>query len=181
MSGLREQVAYAISHGNLTQNENEETAADLIGALAMADPLGAALWRVTGNLDPVAFRRARHLLLTEVLGMNTKQPLSLLGRVCQLSMEEWLACLCSTCGGRAFVTSASGVRSTCKACKGTGRGRQTDEARMAALHVGKATYSKLVAVIERAHEVLNAADRRVSRQIAQQLERKVPFSNVKSK
>ena len=181
MSGLREQVAFAISHGNLTQSDREETAADLIGALAMADPLGAALWRVTGNLDAAAFRRARGLLLTELLGANEKIPLVTMSRLCQKALEEWLACLCPTCNGRAFVTSAAGVRSTCHDCHGTGRGRSSDAERMKALGVGKATYSKLIAVFERAHVLLNASDKRVSRQVAQQLERKLPAPKGKRK
>ena len=171
---LREQMAYAISHGNLQQSEHEETAADLIGALAMADPLGAALWRVTSNLDPVAFRRARSMLVEKICATHLDLPTELVRRVCQQAMEEWLACLCSTCNGRSFVTSAGGVRSTCKACHGTGRGRSTDAERMTVLRVGKATYSKLVAVLDEAHAMLNASDKRVSRQVAVQLGRADP-------
>jgi hypothetical protein len=179
-NNLREAVAYAISHGNLTQNHREETAADLIGALAMADPLGAALWRVTGNLDASAFRRARALLLAWLQKHYLNVPPELLRRVCQQALEEWLACLCSTCEGRAYVTSEAGVRSTCRACRGTGRGRSSDAERMKAMGIGKATYSKLVDVLNNAHEELSAADRRVVRQMSQQLGRKVPQVKAKS-
>jgi hypothetical protein len=177
--GLREQVAYAISHGRLTQSNTEETAADLIGALAMADPLGAALWRVTGNLDPVAFRRARHLLFDKLHNEHLDVRISLMQGVCQQAMEEWLACLCPACNGRAFVTSAEGVRSTCPECHGTGRGRSSDDERMKKLHIGAASYSKLVVVLDEAHTILNSADRKVARQISKQLERKVPFPKAK--
>ena len=179
---LREQVAYAISKGNLTQNEREETSADLIGALAMADPLGAALWRVTGNLDPVAFRRARALLREHLANGNDYTPRPQLDDVAQIAMEEWLACLCHACNGRAFVVNAAGVRSTCPECHGTGRGRSTDAERMRRLRVGNATYSKLVAVFAEAHAILNRADSRVSRQISEQLERRVPkLLNIQNK
>lgn len=170
MSGLREQVAFAISHGNLTQNAEEETSADLIGALARADPLGAALWRVTGNMDVSSFREACELLYHRV-GVHGQAP-ELRRRTCRQAIEEWLACLCPKCGGRSYVVSEAGVRSQCKDCKGTGRGRMSDDDRMVAMRVGKSTYSKLVAILDEAHALLNAADRVVAKQISEQLERK---------
>ena len=178
MSGLREQVAFAISHGNLTQNSNVETSADLIGALALSDPLGAALWRVTGNLDAASFRNARTLLLAALFERHPAVPARLLREVCNMALEEWLACLCPTCAGRAFVVSDKGVRGQCPTCKGSGRGRQTDAARMATLRVGNATYSKLVAALDEAHAALNAADRAVAKQIACQLDRKFDIKRV---
>jgi hypothetical protein len=45
---------------------------------------------------------------------------------------------------------------------------------MKALGVGSATYSKLVAVLGEAHDMLNAADHKVARQIHQQLGGKLP-------
>jgi hypothetical protein len=173
MSGLREQVAFAISHGNMTQNVREETCADLIGALAMANPLGAALWRVTGNLDASALRRAKRLLAERIMLFCTfDEPL--IWKMATMALQEWLACLCPDCNGKAQKPNQRGVREVCKTCNGTGRGRYSDAARTRALGVDYDTYIECHEVLKRAHEELTTADRNVTIEIYQQLERKVP-------
>lgn len=171
MTGLREQVAFAISHGNMTQNNEEETAADLIGALAMTDPLGAALWRVVGNMDAGSFRDARLLLYNRLLPMS-KQPHALVWRVANLALEEWLACPCPTCKGLGYTVNRVKRRKQCVECGGSGRGRLPNDERMQRLRVGCATYSKLLAVLDAAQECLTTADRAVESQLAAQLEHK---------
>lgn len=171
MSGLREQVAFAISHGNMVQNSEEETAADLIGALAMTDPLGAALWRVVGNLDAGSFRSAREMLYARLLPM-TSQPHALVMRVATLALEEWLACPCPECDGLGYTVNRVKRRKRCAVCEGTGRGRLSDNERMARLHVGCATYAKLIEVLDKALDCIVSADLAVETQLAEQLERK---------
>ncbi len=184
MSNLRELVAYAIAKGDLSQNPNEETCADVIAALARADVLGAALWRVTGNMDPQSFIAARGYLVHRLIENKGDVPVSNgeRGAVAQQVMQEWLACQCETCAGRKYVTDPeSGSRSPCHDCEGTGRGRQNPEQRKAALRVGSATYSRLSHVFDLAHRLLNQADARVERQISYQLERRKPKSSGKTK
>ena len=180
MSGLREQVAFAISHGNMTQNVREETCADLIGALAMANPLGAALWRVTGNLDASALRRAKRLLAERIMLFCTfDEPL--VWKLSTLALQEWLACLCPDCNGKAQAPNKRGVREVCPTCHGTGRGRYSDAARARALGVDAGWYDGCAEVLKRAHEELTTADRNVTVEIYQQLERKVPIVKEKKK
>ncbi len=172
MSNLRELVSYAISKGNLSHNPNEETSADVIGGLARADPLGAALWRVVGQHDVGAFRNAIRLLAAKLLDFKVAEAVLL--RLCFKAIEEWLSVPCPTCKGRCFTLSDTGVRATCWDCKGNGRGTHTAENRMAHLQVGRRQYAPLVQVFDRAHVLLNAADGRVNRQLSHQLERRPP-------
>lgn len=173
MSNIRELVAYAIAKGDLRQDPNEETCADAIGALARADALGAALWRVIGNMDAQAFIVARERLIERLNNSDIPTTRGELYAVAQKSLEEWLAVQCETCGGRRFVVNEEdGVRKTCNMCAGTGRGRYTPDERIKALKIGKATYARLSSFFDEAHRLLNQADARVERQIAYQLERR---------
>jgi len=179
VSNIRELVAYAIAKGDLSQNPNEETCADVIAALARADALGAALWRVTGNMDPQSFIAARGYLASRLAEHDSGIPVTIGERaaVSQIVLQEWLACQCERCEGRKYVTDPdTGTRSACPECEGTGRGRQKPEPRMVALRCGAATYSRLSHVFDAGHRLLNQADARVERQIAYQLERRKPKS-----
>lgn len=180
MSTLRELLAHDISHGCMEQSDTEETGADRIGALARADPLGAALWRVTGNLDVGSFIAARGYLVERLFVKNPKHARATLAAVAQKTMEEWLACLCEACGGRKFVVDEeTSVRSTCPECHGTGRGRHSDAERMSALRLNNRGYANVVQVFALAHDLLNAADARVDRQVSYQLERRKPMIRKK--
>jgi hypothetical protein len=176
VSGLREQVAFAISHGNLSQSVREETSADLIGALAMANPLGAALWRVTGNLDAAALRRAHSILSRELGGDEVE-----FRKIAMLALREWMLRLCPECNGRGCVVNDKGVRSGCMACHSTGRGKYTEAARREALGMPPAAYDRLAPLLDKAHALLTAADRMVTVEVYQQLERKIPIVKEKKK
>jgi hypothetical protein len=174
MSYLRELLANDINNGDMTQSDSEETSVDRIGALARADPLGAALWRVVGNLDVGSFVTARGLLLHRLartkMGSSIREEL-LLG-ICQRSMEEWLACQCQSCGGRrTTLDRESGVRVPCMTCEGTGRRKVSHDERMRVLRIGSMAYAQLIPFFDLALETLEAADAVVAPQIARQLER----------
>ncbi len=172
---LREQLAHDIALGDMSSSDTEETALDRIGALARTDPLGAALWRVVGNMDVGSFRYARSLL-ADLLHKDHVHSYEACRRVANIASEEWLACQCETCGGRKFVVApVTGTRSKCPDCHGTGRGRHSDEKRMAALGIGNSGYSKLTDLFVRAHALLNASDARVERELSYQLERRKPL------
>ena len=166
---MRELVSYAIAKGNLSHNPLEETGADVIGALARVDPLGAALWRVVGQHDLGAFKRAIEILTEKLkpLGVSPR----LISKVCFAAIEEWMSVPCPTCLGRCFTVSPTGVRATCWDCKGNGRGTHSPEQRMSFLGVGRRAYAGLVVAFEKAHVIINAADGRVNRQLSHQLER----------
>jgi DnaJ-class molecular chaperone len=172
MTGLREQVAYAIGKGNLTQSDHEETCADILGAFAMANPLGAALWRVTGNLDANALRRAHSLLTHELLSF-CQEDTRYMEAVSTLALREWLVCLCPECGGRSVVKKTTRPM-RCKSCNGTGRGKYDDRTREQA--VGATTRircAELPLVLEKAHAIMSDADRKVELEVGAQLERSV--------
>lgn len=82
MSNLRELMYFSIAHGDLDHDPDHETGADRIAALARADPLGAALWRVMGSHDVHAFKEAVTLLAHAV-----PMPWSF----ALVAVEEWMA------------------------------------------------------------------------------------------
>ena len=166
------QISYSIGKGDLTQDPNEETGADRIGALACADPLGAALWRVLWRHDAGAFKEARSLLAIRLVERNKIGPRSpFLAALCHKAMEEWLVCICDECQGHKFVPSPEGVRATCPTCQGTGKGEHTPAERMRALHCGYREYAMLASVFTAASSILTTADSKVGRQVSKQLER----------
>jgi len=177
---LREAVAHAIATGNMTHDADTETGVDLIGALARADKLGASLWRVTGNMDAGSFISAREYLTEALWKQHPTWWESVLCQIAQLALEEWLACQCRVCGGRKFtVNEETGTRSTCGACAGTGRGRHSDDERIARLGIPYSWYSKTSPVFDVARKILNAADTRVERQMKYQLEHRKPLKHKK--
>lgn len=181
MTALRELIAHDLALGDMSDDPREETALDRIGALARTDPLGAALWRVTGNMDVGSFRTARGILAMR-LYKDDSVPMLWCERVANVALEEWLLCQCKTCGGRKFVIAdGTGTRSTCPDCKGSGKGRHDDVMRMKALEIGNGAYSRLTDYFDRSHALLNGSDARVERQLSYQLERKPLKGNTKRK
>ena len=171
-AGLRELLSYDIANGDMTQNPREETACDRIGALARADKLGAALWRVTGNMDPRALIGAREMLVARLLGPRDNP--TIIRALCWQALKEWLVTLCPTCTGRRFTTDAAGVRAECGECRGSGKGRHSDSERMRVLGVGRAGYERYAPMFATAHSILTSADARVYAQVSRQLGRRVP-------
>ena len=117
---LRELVARAINARDLSPSFLRETSVDRIGALAFADPLGAALWALKWAGDPRAYERALALLL-----QRTKRvcgDVGMRGRLCRAALLEWLDDICRNCLGRGLLTATptAPVR-VCHVCQGTGR------------------------------------------------------------
>ena len=168
---LREMMYYTLAHGDLAQNPREETGADRLGALARSDPLGAALWRIVGSHDVVAFRKAITLLAARLHNPESSTTRAIARR----AIEEWLICICDTCNGRKFVTDDKGVRSTCHVCHGSGRGRTSDDERIRAMHLSRRQYAHLTTEFDAAHTALTKADSRCGRQVAYQLEHRKPL------
>lgn len=166
---LREVLNYDIAKGRLVHNPNHESAADRIGALGRSDPLGAALWRVLGQGDKASFREACFRLADRLEPVDV--PHSKLVCLCVKFVQEWVGSPCSTCFGRAHVTTDSGVRVQCVDCMGTGRGAHSAENRMDFLGICRGEYSQYAPLFIRARDVLSKADSRVFGQIARELER----------
>jgi hypothetical protein len=170
---IQRQVAHSIARGDLSQDANNETAADRIGALARSDPLGSALLRVLWQHDVSSLRDVFSLLAQRLVDKGKMEAGSpLLMPLVRQAVEEWCVCQCAKCGGHKFTPSPEGVRAVCDECAGTGKGTHTPEERMRALHIGYREYAHVVAVFAYAATLLSAADNRVARQVSKQLERK---------
>jgi len=169
---LRELIAFTIARGDLSQSPHHEAGADRIAALAMCDPLGAALWRVLGQHDVGALREAHRLLMR---ALEHRVHSKLLPRFAMLVLEEWLGVgsLCPTCGGRKQATTPDGVHVDCTECFGVGRVGLSDNARIKMLRVSYKEYAQLTQVFREAHQILSSADDRVTSQLSYKLGRRV--------
>jgi hypothetical protein len=173
--GLRELMGFTFSRGELNHDPNRETGADRIGALGFCDPLGAALWRISMNLDARSWRPAVSLLVDRMRESPSRGSVSdgLLRTVCDIVLHEWMDNLCRVCEGRKFHIVVGGVKSSCVACNGTGRRRHSDMDRAVSSGVTVGYYRhNLEPLFASAHEEVFRADTLVSRQLAKQLERR---------
>jgi hypothetical protein len=172
---LREQITHAISCGSMTGDDLQETDADRLGALAMVNPLGAALWRLVSSLDSGSFAKARDLLFSDmsfryVAYKDDLQKRGQLRLLCQQVLLEWLAGACRVCRGRGRITDADKKKTSCPACFGSGRWRSSDYERMLALGVGPIVYDAMFPLFRAARKVLTRADYAVVSQLSKQLE-----------
>lgn len=166
---LRELLAFAISSGDLTHNPLIETGADRIGALAFADPLGAALWRILVDHDRHAWIAARELLRKRI--SNKRDSPEIYRRLCDTALCEWMLPGCKTCGGRRFKGAHGEAKVACTACDATGVGRHSDAERMRSMKLDKRAYQRFEAKFALAHQKLSEADGRAGTEVANQLER----------
>jgi hypothetical protein len=167
---LQEAMAMTISRGDLRHSVLEETGADRMGALGRSDPLGAALWRVTDDLDARALIRAGILLARRVLKGRDDPELIL--RLSQTVLREWLANRCRKCHGRGFIYANGMVHDVCKVCRGEGVRRHSDSERVRAMQfTDRRMYGKWERRFADAHAALADANFKVRRQAARQLER----------
>lgn len=138
MSDLREHFATAGAPRN-TWSDRRQDEQSLLGALGMADPLGAALWRLKYKGDARLARRCVVLLADKleadgrwVRSSRSRGPgargtekrvgrdATLLQRLAFRVISEWVSDQCTECHGRGTVGALGHVR-TCPGCKGTRR------------------------------------------------------------
>ena len=171
---LRQQLVSDIRSGRLTHSPLQETGADRIGAMGLSDRLGAALWRVLGEHDPEATRRAvvllAKMLAPRIMSMGKSRRKALL-RLCWLALQEKLADKCRKCSGRGFTYTAVGTADACTACDGTRIGRHSDSERIRLMGCSREDYQRYAPIFAEAHGIIGDAEVRVGRQIARQLER----------
>lgn len=95
MSTLREQLAHDLTKGDMSGDESTETALDRIGALARVDPLGAALWRLTSDMNVSSLRDAMQILAMrtytgKMVYVEGVVP-HIYAQVAQAALQVWLA------------------------------------------------------------------------------------------
>lgn len=95
MSTLREQLAHDLTKGDMSGDESSETALDRIGALARVDPLGAALWRLTSDMNVSSLRDAMQILAMrtftgKMVYVETVVP-HIYSQVAQAALQAWLS------------------------------------------------------------------------------------------
>jgi len=166
---LRELIGVDISKGRLKQNPREETGTDRIGALGLSDPLGAALWRITGDHDARAVKVAIEILAHRLRKAGDGR--RLIAKLAEVALWEWLNDKCRKCGGRGFVIQEHDVRTACVKCNSTGIRRHADTERERSTGWTAGMVRKFEARFALAHEMLIAADVRVGYQVQRQLER----------
>jgi hypothetical protein len=162
-------MAATISRGDLRHNVLVETGADRMGALGRSDALGAALWRVTADMDVGALIQSAVLLARRV--RRGRESWDAVQRMCGLVVREWLECQCSKCGGRGYMTTEAQVQHACTLCEGSGRRRHSDAERCRGMGIDKKTYAAWEPRFAAAHAVLADSNVRVRRDAARQLER----------
>jgi hypothetical protein len=158
-----------IASGNLRQDPNSETGADRIAALAFADHLGAALWRLTDDLDPHVYPKVV-LLLARAIRREKESP-KLVRKIAERAVWEYVNDKCPKCMGTGTVTSASGVADACTLCDSTGVRRHTDASRARSTRLSREACAKLAGRFESAIEALAYADSGTARRVIQKLGR----------
>lgn len=158
MSDLREHFATAGSPRNTwTEGRGDEQA--LLGAIGMADALGAALWRLKWKGDPRVARRCVVLMAERLSGSgrfarrgvdrrpgrlhgaSKEAPASLLERLAFRVIFEWVNDRCTVCHGRGSLGRIGHVRA-CGHCRGSCREPADAVARARDLGVTLEVYRK---------------------------------------
>jgi hypothetical protein len=154
VTDLRILVAKALLAANQSDGWVTETHVDRVRALAGADPLGAALWRLKYAHDASSFRTAAFLLARRI--RRKHEAIGLMHRVAARALIEYLDGICRSCGGRGFVADAAGVRKTCGTCGGSGSVAPSEVRRMAAFDGCR--YAKIKPRLDEAAQKLLDAD-----------------------
>jgi hypothetical protein len=162
-------MAMTIAHGDLRHNILRETGADRIGALGRADPLGAALWRVSDDHDHRSMIAATRMLAQQL--RRSRESLPILMRLASAVIREWLDNKCRKCKGRGFMMNEEQVVHVCTHCRGETIRRPSDAERCRALKIDRRAYPKWERRFADAHAVVANANDAARRQVARQLER----------
>lgn len=142
MSDLREDIAVAGNPSNLWSQGRVRDGDVKLGALGMADALGALLWRLKYRGDAGVTRRVRALMADRLRtdrrwqhalrgrahgrrgrGANQDAPRlasDVIHRLVFRVLNEWLNERCTTCHGRGSVGIIGAVH-MCTGCRGSGR------------------------------------------------------------
>lgn len=166
---LREAMAATIAHGDLRHDVNRETGADRIGALGRADPLGAALWRVSDDHDARSMIAATRMLAKQIA--RGRESTTILVRLAAAVIKEWLDNKCRKCKGRGFLMNHDKVTHVCTHCRGETIRRPSDAERCRSLKIDRRAYAKWERRFADAHAVVATANDAARRDVARQLER----------
>ena len=161
-------VLSAISTGNLRQDPNRITGADVIGAMGLSDPLGAALYRIYADHDVNAWPRAVRML-TEKITPKAAAGAPVYQRIAHFALMEHVGNACPKCNGTGIRPTDAGVKRTCGACHGSGRASFNVADRRSAIGATKETYPQFESAFKKAHAELSAAEYRVGAGISFQL------------
>ena len=131
---LKESVGTSVNSINLASDTLREHPVDRVAALARADALGSALWRLKVGGDMTMLKRAVALLALRAraqdkppLGEWTRHPSGhlLVLDICERIINEWLQDKCPKCKGRGRTGMGKGTvvnaMADCPMCSGAGR------------------------------------------------------------
>lgn len=164
-------IVKALQGLDMVDDARRETGLDRIGALACADPLGAALWRVKWAGDPKSFKVALFLLVKRV--RRPHEARSVVEKLCATVLREWLEELCRHCMGRGvMVVPGTPIgRHACPVCNGTGVRRPSEQQRAARMRFPVEKYPQWERRFRRVELAISRADSSVWATVADQLER----------
>lgn len=165
---LRLLIAHALNSHDLSPSDLRETDVDRLAALAFADPLGAALWRIKWGGDKNSLPRATALLVRNSRHVCSDRTMR--HRLCVAALNEWLDERCRRCRGRGHLaaTATAPVR-LCQPCGGTGKARRSDANRARGLGLELSVYRKWERRFAAVQSIIVDAELRAFRDIRRQL------------
>jgi hypothetical protein len=176
---VREKVGAALNSGNLMVDPNVERAVDRVAALGSATALGSELWHAKygGHITPARIQTIATIVAVRLEPRRrARLPSPMLVKIARLALEEWLYDRCPTCDGRKYtggerwIEHADAVK-PCGRCNATGRLVPTDAERARALGIPTSAMAKWQAKLDRARDVITAADVQTGKRVAAKLER----------
>jgi hypothetical protein len=169
VANLRKLIATALTSSDQSERYLQETALDRVRALAFADALGASLWRLVYANQAESFHRVVLLLCKKM--RRKHEPIRLVETMCRIVVLEYLDGVCRPCQGRGVRADEAGVRHTCPACNGTGRGTVSEQGRKRGMGLSDRAYARWEPRFRVAHEKLADADLSARYDVACQLGR----------
>lgn len=151
-------VLAVLGDGNLTQNPNRTSGADVVAALGCCDPLGAALLRVHATRTQASWQEAARRLAERVAPKTRDVDMEAYRRIALIALMEYVDRACDHCRGTGIRYDDRGVRRTCGACGGTGQRTPSSRVRATALGVSSKDYRALESVFSKCHWELKVAE-----------------------
>lgn len=150
---LQRQVISSLRSTHLAGDPVREVAVDRVLALSLADPLGAALWRLKWGQDARAIDDVLPMLVRRT--RRSTEPVGVIRKSCEIALIEWFHDSCLHCGGRGITIAENAVKRTCRVCTGSGKQPPRTKWRIQKLRVDESEYlQRWRPRLERAHATI---------------------------
>lgn len=199
---LQEKISGAVDSSDLTHFAHKTCDADLLRAMALSNPLGAALLRLKAANDHKSHAECLALLKRETMRMLDKSrgaryrlDRKLAGMACQHVLREHIFDICPVCTGAQYGLKERRMgerrkesvdvpdrrkadrRFVCPECNGTNKARQSDLLRRQELGVSREEYlAAWEQLYKDIHNIINCADAACDRELRRRMS---PFEIVK--